>query len=125
MKKLKKLLLIAMSAAVCGSSVLATACGSANSDGPNAPPVTGDIKYDEYGDPVFFDDNGKPVELNVWSIVGAPDNAYLDVVNNMFNDYYKESGVSAKVRSIANGDFYAQLANTINTDVKNAPDVVI
>lgn len=126
MKKLKKLLLIAMSAAVCGSSVLATACGGGtNGGGPDAPPVTGDIKYDEYGDPVFFDDNGKPIELNVWSIVGAPDNAYLDVVNNMFNDYYKESGVSAKVRSIANGDFYAQLANTINTDVKNAPDVVI
>ena len=82
--------------------------------------VVDDLKFDEYGDPIF--DN---VKLNVLSIVGSPDNTYLDRVNNMFNDYYSNNGLSAKITSVANSDFYTQLANTINTDPDNAPDVII
>lgn len=81
---------------------------------------TDGMKFDEFGDPIF-----ENITLNVWSVVGAPDNAYLDIVNTMFNDYYKDNGVSAEIRSIETSLFYTQLANTINTDPGNAPDVII
>lgn len=79
-----------------------------------------DLKFDEQGNVIFNN-----VQLNVWSVIGAPDNVYLDKVNRAFNDYYRSDGISAKITSISNNDFYTQLANTINTDPDNAPDVVI
>ncbi len=100
-----------------------TACllaGALTSCGNNSPTVNDDLKYDEYGDPIF--DN---VELNVLSVIGKPDNEYLDRVNNMFNDFYGKNGLTAKITSVENSDFYTQLANLINTDPENAPDVVI
>ena len=91
-----------------------TSCNNRNFD------EVDDLVFDEYGDPVFND-----VELDVLSIIGDPDNVYLDKVNTMFNDYYRENGLTAKITSVSNSDFYTQLANTINTDPENAPDVII
>lgn len=122
MKKFKKALICGL-CAVMSLVPLATAGCSGGNGGTT--PVINDLKFDEFGDPIFFDANGSSMQLKVWSIVGDPDDAYLDVVNNMFNDYYKANGVTAKVTPIANGDFYTQLANTINTDPDNAPDVVV
>lgn len=113
--KLKKLISLLLCGAMAMSCGVYAAC--AHGSGVN---VVDDLKYDEYGDPVF--DN---VELKVWSIVGEPDNVYLDRVNDMFNAYYRTNGLSAKITSLSNGDFYTQLANTINTDPSNAPDVIV
>ncbi len=113
MKQKFKLLTI-LTASIIGLSTLFS-CG-----GNNGGNIKDDLKYDEFGDPIF--DN---VKLNVLSIVGNPDNTYLERVNNMFNDYYSQNGLSAKITSVANSDFYTQLANTINTDPDNAPDVII
>lgn len=117
--KFKKLLIPAMAAVA--SMCFMTACASGG--GTNG--LTDDLKFDEYGDPIFFNDDGSATTLKVWSIVGDPDNAYLEVINTMFNDYYSQNGVRANITSIANGDFYTQLTNTINTDAANAPDIVI
>lgn len=87
---------------------------------PSGGGMVNDLKFDEYGE-IIFDGT----ELTVWSVIGEPDNAYLDVVNKQFNDYYSSNGLSAKIVSLSVGDFYTQLANTINTDPESAPDVVI
>lgn len=123
--KLKRFLLIALCVVIgCVSGLSMIACTPPSGGDPLAG-LTDDLKFNEYGDPDFFDDNGNAIQLKVWSIVGNPDDEYLELVNRSFNDYYKTSGVSAKVTPIANADFYTQLTNTINTDPENAPDMVI
>lgn len=112
--KVKKLLIGAVCATMTLAAALTGACGGQTSD------VVDDLQFDEFGDPIFND-----VTLKVWSIVGEPDNAYLDQVNDMFNDYYSENGLTAEITSLSNSDFYTQLANTINTDPENAPDVIV
>ena len=47
------------------------------------------------------------------------------MVNKMFNDWYRNDGVQAEVTPVDTNLFYTQLSNTINTDPKNAPDVII
>lgn len=78
------------------------------------------VDVDSSGNIVFHD-----VNLRVWSVIGSPDNVYLDRVNKAFNDYYRDSGIQAEITPIVNGDYYTQLANVINTDPEMAPDVVI
>lgn len=112
--KCKKILCGILGAVTALSCVAMSACAGSGDD------LVDDLVFDEYGDPVFND-----VELTVWSIVGEPDNVYLAQVNDMFNDYYSENGLSARIVSLSNSDFYTQLANTINTDPGNAPDVIV
>ena len=111
----KKLLCGILGAVTAFSCVALAACGGKGGDN-----LVDDLQFDEFGDPIFND-----VELKVWSIVGEPDNVYLDQVNDMFNDYYSENGLTADITSLSNSDFYTQLANTINTDPENAPDVIV
>lgn len=111
--KFKKILNVLGISAFLLSGAL-TSCGGSNNN------IKDDLQYDEYGNPIF--DN---VELNVLSVIGKPDNEYLSRVNTMFNDFYKENGLKANITSVENADFYTQLANMINTDPDNAPDVVI
>lgn len=101
------------------TAVLFSACQ------PDPIEVIDDLKFDEYGDPIFIDDNGQGITLNVWSVIGSPDNTYLSLVNSMFNDYYRVNGLAANLTSVEQGSFYNQIANTITTDPRNAPDVVI
>lgn len=77
------------------------------------------LSYDSEGGVVF--DN---VKLNVWSIIGDPDQQYLNVVNRAFNDYYSGQ-INASVTAISTGVFYTSLANTITSDPESAPDVII
>lgn len=84
-----------------------------------------DIQFDTFGDPIFTDEKGKGIRLKVECVLDDPDFAYLKEVNNMFNDYYRNSGLQADLSSVNTGVFYTQLANKINTDPKNAPDVII
>lgn len=115
--KLKKVLGVALcSAMAVAVAFSATACSS----GPGKNEVNNDIEFDEYGDPIFED-----ITLKVWSVIGAPDNDYLSLVNTSFNDYYRANGIQAEISSIETSLFYTQLANTINTDPDNAPDVII
>ena len=93
-----------------------TSCGGGNED---SKPISS-ITTDSQGNLVFNN-----VKLKVWSIIGDPDNKYLEKVSKAFNDYYAENGVQAEITSIVNGDYYTQLANVINTDPESAPDVVI
>lgn len=114
MKKIKSLrTLISLVGLIVGATSMVSCGGSTYSE-------SNDITHDSSGNIVF--DN---VELKVWSVIGDPDNVYLDKVNKAFNDYYAEEGIHATVTSIAESDFYTQLANTINTDPDNAPDIAI
>lgn len=117
--KLKKFLCVALCSLLIAPAAFAAACGK-TPQGGNELPVDNDLQFDEFGDPVF--DN---VTLKVWSVIGAPDNDYLNLVNTMFNDYYRQNGIQAEITSIETSLFYTQLANTINTDPSNAPDVII
>lgn len=93
--------------------------GDNNKDTPVAP-IT-DIEYDDFGNPIFE----KKITLNVWSVIGNPDNAYLNMVNQQFNEMFKSNNVQANITSIDTSLFYTQFANALNTDPDNAPDVVI
>lgn len=121
--KIKKLL----TSAVCIAACLAVTASAGVLSACKKPPreLVNDIVFDEFGDPIFTDESGKGIRLKIQSVIGSPDNAYLDMVNTAFNDYYRSSGLQADITSVENGIFYQQLANTINTDPKNAPDVII
>ena len=80
-------------------------CNNVGPDGGNGgggqKPVIEDIKFDELGKPIFSEeDDGKGITLKVWSVIGAPDNTYLNVVNKAFNDANKYNGVQAELTSI-------------------------
>ena len=92
-----------------------TSCGGQGGDDP-----TDSLTTDSEGNVVFND-----VNLRVWSVIGDPDRAYLEMVNSSFNDLYADRGIQATITPIVNGDYYTQLANVINTDPDNAPDVII
>lgn len=115
---MKKLLALVLSlvTAVC----LFAACGPKGDSAKESSSIKSDIEFDQFGDPIFNN-----VNLNVWSVIGAPDNEYLNLVNEMFNSYYRSNGIQATITSIETSLFYTQLANTITTDPANAPDVVI
>lgn len=116
---MKRIIAALLSIVLCLTLVFTfIACTPAASD-PLVDDTEG-LQYDEFGDPIF--DN---IRLNVWSVIGEPDNAYLNLVNQMFNDYYSANGLTAEITSINTSLFYTQLANTINTDPDNAPDVII
>ncbi len=66
----------------------------------------------------------KDVKLNVWSIIGDPDQSYLDKVNRAFNDLYNGK-ISAEIKPLSTQAFYTALASTIQSDPENAPDVII
>lgn len=111
MKKSGKLWL---SALLIAGSGLMVGCGVKESSAPES------LSFDSSGNVVFHD-----VNLRVWSVIGSPDNVYLDRVNKAFNDFYRDTGIQAEITPIVNGDYYTQLANVINTDPEMAPDVVI
>lgn len=124
--KIKKVLskLLCTVACLCTAVLpmgMLTAC---NNDRPTDN-VVQDVKFDEYGKPIFTDEDGKGITLNVLSVIGAPDNTYLNIVNKAFNDTNKANGLVANISSVDTFLFYSSIANTINTDPKNAPDVII
>lgn len=116
MKKFRfRILCVILSVVTCLS--LFTACGGGNNGGKLNDL---DLRFDENGDPIFND-----ITLNVWSVIGLPDNVYLNRVAESFNDYYKNNGVKVVVRSMNESNFYKSLPSTLRTDKKNAPDMVL
>lgn len=106
------------------STVALYACGGNKGNGgktDDSDVILEDVTFDEYGYPVF----PSKITLNVWSVIGDPDKAYLELVNKQFNDTFKANNVEANITSIETNLFYTQFANTLNTDPDNAPDVVI
>lgn len=101
------------------SCVVTGGGGTTTGDGPVAP-IT-DIEYDDDGNPIFKE----KITLKVWSVIGNPDNAYLNMVNQQFNEMFKANNIEAEITSIDTSLFYTQFANALNTDPDNAPDVVI
>ncbi|MBO8426053.1 MAG: extracellular solute-binding protein [Firmicutes bacterium] len=96
-------------------SLLALAsCGPKTSSGP-----TDSLQTDSSGGVVF--DN---VKLTVWSVIGDPDQTYLNMVNNTFNDLY-QGQIEVELQPVSESVYYTQLANVINTDPDMAPDVVL
>lgn len=118
--KAKKIIGGILAAALTVGCVFSCACAP-KGGGNVVDDLEGNLTYDEFGDPVFKN----KVNLNVWSIIGDPDDKYLDKVNKAFNDRYKDSGISATIVEKDNATFYTSLANTINTDPESAPDVII
>lgn len=103
------------------STVTLAACGSKNKGNGGNSSSMADVLYDDEGNPIF----PNKITLNVWSVIGDPDNAYLSMVNSQFNDYFKNNNVQAKITSIDTNLFYTQFANALNTDPDYAPDVVV
>lgn len=112
--KIKKLATLALCAATALTCTFSAACNGDNNQ------IVDDLVYDEYGEVVFDD-----INLKVWSVIGSPDNKYLSKVNNSFNDYYGANGLTATITEVAESAFYNQIVQTLNTDPKNSPDVII
>ncbi|MGM9874049.1 MAG: ABC transporter substrate-binding protein [Bacilli bacterium] len=98
-------------------SLLAVLALGACNKSPSGP--TDSLSYDSEGGVIF--DN---VKLKVWSIIGDPDQQYLNVVNRAFNDYYNGQ-IEAQVTAVSTNVFYTSLANTITSDPESAPDVIL
>lgn len=122
MKKFKKAIMLFLCAIAACIPFLTIGCG--DDPGRGLSNVVDDLQYDENGE-IIFNADGKNINLKVWSIIGDPDDKYFDVINTMFNDYYRVNGLSARVTPVATSRFYSQLANMLKTDPTNAPDVVI
>lgn len=79
-------------------------------------------------DTVIPDSEGKVefknVELKVWSIIGDPDQTYLNKVNRAFNDLY-QGQIQANITALTTSSFYTSLANTIQSDPESAPDIIL
>ena len=120
MIKFKRFIAALLCAILGAMSLVLAACSGGTDTGRGLENVVNDIEFDEYGDPIF--DN---INLKVWSVIGKPDNAYYSVINGMFNDYYRVNGLKATVTEVDVSAFYTQLAQTLNTDPDNAPDVVL
>lgn len=120
----KRVLSLILCVVLVFQGVILTGCQSAETTtSPTAgtvPPIK-DIEYDEFGNPVFE----QKITLKVWSVIGNPDNAYLNMVNQQFNEMFKNNNIEAEITSIDTSLFYTQFANALNTDPENAPDVVI
>ncbi len=93
---------------------------SSHAPATSTPTPSDSISVDSSGGAATF----KDVDLNVWSIIGDPDQAYLNKVNRAFNDLYNGQ-ISANIRALSTTTFYTALANTIQSDPENAPDVII
>ena len=104
--KIKKLLTSAVCIAAClavtASAGVLSACKKPSRE------LVNDIVFDEFGDPIFTDESGKGIRLKIQSVIGSPDNAYLDMVNTAFNDYYRSSGLQADITSVENSIFHEQ-----------------
>lgn len=80
--------------------------------------IVNDVTKDDDGF-VYFEDE---VELNLWSIIGQPDNIKFRGIVDRFNDEY-EGMISINVTEIGHFQYYNALETTYANDFESLPDI--
>ena len=94
--------------------------GDNNNDTANTDSIVDDLPRDENGE--FVVDYLENVQLNMWSVIGQPDQeTLLDLVKE-FNKQYAGI-IEIKVTSVGHYDYYNALDSTYANDYGNFPDV--
>ena len=97
---------------------------SNNSDntvgGANIENINDDLPRDENGE--FVVDYLENVQLNMWSVIGQPDQEILLDLVKEFNKQYAGI-IEIKVTSVGHYDYYNALDSTYANDYENFPDV--
>ena len=88
--------------------------------GANIENITDDLPRDENGE--FVVDYLENVQLNMWSVIGQPDQEILLDLVKEFNKQYAGI-IEIKVTSVGHYDYYNALDSTYANDYENFPDV--
>lgn len=101
-------------------------CGNDNNDdnknNGGTDSIVDDLPRDENGE--FVADYLEGVQLNVWSVIGNPDQKILLELIKEFNKEYAGM-IEIKVTSVGHYDYYNSLDSTYANDYGNFPDVCI
>lgn len=113
--------LIAFSVLACASSLALCACGKNNgNNNEEMPAIIDDLERDENGKfDVNLLDN---VQLNLWSVIGQPDQVVLENQVKEFNKQFAGL-IEIKLKSVGHYDYYNALDSTYVNDYGNFPDV--
>ena len=88
--------------------------------GANIANITDDLPRDENGK--FVVDYLENVQLNMWSVIGQPDQEILLDLVKEFNKQYAGI-IEIKVTSVGHYDYYNALDSTYANDYENFPDI--
>lgn len=107
------------SSAAGNSSAATTSAGSqaSSSASDDDSMLTNDLEYGDDGKPLF--DN---VQLNVWSIIGSPDDVVFKKLIQAFNNEYLGQ-IQLNVTYVGHFDYYNTLETTWQNDPASAPEV--
>ena len=100
------------------SAVLLFSCGGKETGGIDS--IVDDLERDENGE--FVVDYLDNVQLNLWSVIGQPDQ---DTLLNQVKEFNKEYAgmIEVKVTSVGHYDYYNALDSTYANDYENFPDM--
>lgn len=93
---------------------------STPTDGNNVGNIVDDLPRDENGE--FVAEYLEGVQLNMWSVIGQPDQ---DTLVNLVKEFNKEYAgmIEIKVTSVGHYDYYNALDSTYANDYGNFPDI--
>ena len=120
MKLFKKGLIKAISILIIASLMLTFSGCNNNDDDNDSNSIVDDLPRDENGE--FVVDYLENVQLNMWSVIGQPDQ---DTLLNLVKEFNKEYAgiIEIKVTSVGHYDYYNALDSTYANDYGNFPDV--
>lgn len=98
-------------------------CGDNDDDDQNnggADSIVDDLPRDENGE--FVPDYLEGIQLNMWSVIGQPDQDTLLKLVKEFNKEYSGM-IEIKVTSVGHYDYYNALDSTYANDYGNFPDI--
>lgn len=95
-------------------------CGGGKDKNKNNGSIVDDLPRDENGE--FVVDYLEGVQLNMWSVIGQPDQ---DTLLNLVKEFNKEYAgmIEIKVNSVGHYDYYNALDSTYLNDFENFPDI--
>lgn len=107
-------------------AIVMVGCGDKNNDNKNDPTNTDAIVDDlPRGEDGKFDATLlENVQLNLWSVIGLPDQEILLDLIKEFNKQYAGM-IEIKVTSVGHYDYYNALDSTYANDYSNFPDVCL
>lgn len=125
MKSIKKKMIRIISLLMIAAMMTAfVGCGNKNNDDKsltnNTDSIVDDLPRDENGN--FVPEYLENVQLNMWSVIGQPDQDTLLALVKKFNMEYAGM-IEIKVTSVGHYDYYNALDSTYANDYANFPDI--
>ena len=121
-KGLTKILSILMIASIIIGLVGCGGGGGGNGGGNSTGAIEDDLPRDENGE--FVPELLENVQINLWSVIGMPDQEILLDLVREFNRQYAGI-IEVKITSIAHEIYYSSLDTTYANDYGNFPDVCL